>query len=80
MSPLMRACEGSKVGIMTFLIQNGADIQQENRDGRTPIYFVSAGAEKSCDAAYELLLQHGANINHLDKVGLMSACCFFIFF
>ncbi len=76
-SPLMRACEGSKVSIMDLLLKQGADPQMENKEGRTAMFFVSSGAEKSCEAAYDLLLQHHADINHKDKelsTPLIEAC------
>lgn len=58
--PIHRAqiCEVSK-----FLIANGANVNVVDKEGRTPLFY-----SKSADNI-DLLLKHGADINHQDNFG-----------
>jgi tetratricopeptide (TPR) repeat protein len=51
------------------LLEHGANINKENKDGWMPLHFAASNGEKDTVIA---LLEHGANINKEDKDGWTS--------
>ncbi|KAK1993921.1 hypothetical protein LX36DRAFT_673493 [Colletotrichum falcatum] len=49
-----------------FLIEAGADVHASEIDGETPLFSMAQCSEMVC---LDVLLSHGANINHRDKRG-----------
>ncbi|MCF6284793.1 MAG: ankyrin repeat domain-containing protein [Candidatus Hydrogenedentes bacterium] len=56
-------CEGCKEKAQS-LIEDGADVDEENDQGLTPLHLIALNGR--CDLA-ELLLDHGANINQREN-------------
>ncbi|EAY17497.1 hypothetical protein TVAG_494390 [Trichomonas vaginalis G3] len=49
-----------------FLISCGANINEEDKNGRTPLHYA---ADKNSKETAEVLILHGANISKKDKWG-----------
>jgi ankyrin repeat protein len=73
------ASKTADLSLMKLLIELGADPLLPNKDGCTPLMAAAgigtlapdeeAGTEEECLAAVEFLLQHGADVNTVDKNG-----------
>ena len=80
-TPLMKAAEEDKVEIMELLLRYGAEVEAENRRGRTALSFAAAPSMiRDCHsaprrrrptalAAVSFLLQCGADIEQRDHTG-----------
>ena len=66
-TPLIMAAWNGNVDILTLLLQHGANINEQERGGRTAL--ISAAYGSDYPDAIKLLLQHGANINEQDNEG-----------
>ena len=53
--------------VLELLLERGADVNKQNENGETPIFF--ALYEDIDDTVLELLLKYGADVNHLNKAG-----------
>ena len=60
MTPLAKAAQTAKVGVMQLLIERGANVDARAIDGSTPLYYA---AEADRPKAVRLLLDHGADPN-----------------
>jgi ankyrin repeat protein len=68
-TPLLWASEGLNIedgSILRLLLERGADINAQNRIGRTPLYVASKGGVLE---AVRLLLEHGADVEVKDNYG-----------
>ena len=63
-TPLMEAALGRYTGVVKLLLQRGANINAENCWGTTPLDYVRGDPKMAL-----LLLEHGADINHIAKDG-----------
>jgi len=66
-TPLHKALEGYKMGIVKILLEHGADAYVPLLHGRTPLHYAFAQGEV---AATRLLLRHGVNPLLRDFVSL----------
>lgn len=76
-TPFFLACKTADLPMMKQLVELGADPQQPNADGSTPLMAAAglgcyapdeeAGTEDECVAAIEHLLNLGADVNAVDK-------------
>lgn len=67
MSPLQHACYKGDLPIAKYLIENGADVNQnEHEHGYTSLMFAALGGHT---AVLSLLLEHDANVNAVNAVG-----------
>jgi len=62
------AAKACKLGAIEALIELGADLNQPNEHGRTPIH--AAAARKNSSACIDMLAEAGADVNTRDKNGL----------
>jgi ankyrin len=60
MTPLHEASCWDKVDVAQFLIEHGADVAAQSKDGTTPLH--EASGMGSVDAA-RLLIEHGADVS-----------------
>ena len=65
-TPLHTAVEGGHKEIAELLIDNGADVNAMDKDGRTPLHFASAKGHKEIA---ELLIAEGADVNVIIQSG-----------
>ena len=71
-TPLMKAAEDNAVECLQELLNKKADIEACNRKGRTALSFAAAPAARNKPtalAALRILLDHGADDKHFDKLG-----------
>ena len=71
-TPLMKAAEDNAVECLQALLNKKADIEACNRKGRTALSFAAAPAARNKPtalAALRILLDHGADDKHFDKLG-----------
>ena len=81
-APMVAACNQGQVDMVTLLVKNGADVNNQNRNGKTRLdavvrytYNLMEGNGKQVSKAKEifcLLLQSGANVNIQDKGGISA--------
>lgn len=74
LTPLHFAVQNSKVDIVNYLIENGANINAKTSNGQTPLHLsVAGGFYKSQNLdktdVVKLLLEKGATINEQDNNG-----------
>ncbi|XP_019644621.1 PREDICTED: myotrophin-like [Branchiostoma belcheri] len=71
---LFKAAAQGDTQKVVSLVQNGADVNEADRYGRTPLYFA---ANRGHGAVANILLLQGANVNYTTKTGetaLLTAC------
>jgi len=77
-TPLHLAAAGLRTAAVKLLLENGADLNAENRRGATPLHYacdprpntVTAWNPKAQVEVIKLLIQSGAKPNHPDKSGV----------
>jgi ankyrin repeat protein len=69
LSPLHLACETKQFEVCKQLIEAGADIDLCDDIGRQPLWY-ACWLPKGDYGIMELLFQHGANPEHIDKNGM----------
>src|SRR3972149_140114 len=63
---IFSACENGNVEVLiSLLIKNGANVNQADNDGTTPLYIASRYGHVE---VISLLLNNGANVNQVDNV------------
>lgn len=67
LTPLHLACAAGKPYLADFLIESGADIEAQDKEGMTPIFSALSGSNKALD----ILCEKGVNINHKSKSGMI---------
>ena len=76
-TPLMQAVQGGQVDIVQWLINRGADVNAQNKDGLTSLHFASSVSDdKIGRMCVDILVAAGAKVNVQDNRGntpLMSA-------
>ena len=68
--PLVMACANENKATVKYLIEHGANVNQSDKDGWTPLHMacLRRGSKASEAAAIvELLIEHGANVNQSNK-------------
>lgn len=68
-TPLMIACRSEHVGLVNFLLQQGANVHLKGKDGKTALHFACetfSWKPASCDLL-NCLTKNGADINALRK-------------
>lgn len=71
-SALMAACSNGNMDFATLLIKNGADVDQANDEGWTPLLNTASAEDIDANIIYDiakLLLQNGANVNAANAYG-----------
>ena len=63
-TPLHLASALGHEEIITLLIDNGADLNAKDEDGKTPLFYASSKGHKEI---VEILINHGADVNAMDK-------------
>lgn len=66
-TPLHKSCLMGSIEFVKVLIENGANVNAINYEGKTPMHHVCD--EKNCDAITRLLLDNGADMHALDIYG-----------
>ena len=76
-SPLMIASVRGKVNSVAFLLEHGANVNLQNKNGETALYYAVSGYNGSCEV-FRCLIENGADVNVCltnDKcTPLMQAC------
>lgn len=76
-SPLMIASVRGKVNSVAFLLEHGANVNLQNKNGETALYYAVSGYNGSCEV-FRCLIENGADVNACltnDKcTPLMQAC------
>jgi ankyrin repeat protein len=75
LTALHQACSIANLDLILFLAANGADVNQKDYQGRSPLHIACDDA--TSDETIQQLLQHGADINAQDNRGrsvLYAAC------
>jgi len=62
----LRPREQDPTEIVEFLIENGADVNATDQEGRTPLFMCSV---KRYSSIIDVLLEHGADVNAVNKHG-----------
>lgn len=62
LTPLHYAGSNNHTKVISYLLENGANIEAENTLNQTPLF---AAAEYECVEAMQLLIESGANIKHI---------------
>jgi ankyrin repeat protein len=60
---LVAACKAERFASISFLLQNGTDVNQPDRFGVTPLEEVMGGTGRNSESLIEFLLDQGAAIN-----------------
>ena len=68
-TPLMYACYGSNIPVITYLIEKGADVNTKEKHGITPFIMFSSRLSYSSGETMKSLIEHGANIKEKDNYG-----------
>lgn len=67
-TPLFAAAKNGRLGVVKFLLDFGADVDKEDKIGKTPLY---AAVEYGCiDGILQMLLDFGADMNKKNKKGI----------
>ena len=76
-SPLMIASVRGKVNSVAFLLEHGANVNLQNKNGKTALHYAVIGYNGSCEV-FRCLIENGADVNACltnDKcTPLMQAC------
>ncbi|OUM65895.1 hypothetical protein PIROE2DRAFT_29413, partial [Piromyces sp. E2] len=59
-TPLFFACYSGKLDVVTYLVEQGANVNKENRKGATPLFNACIGGH---EAVVQYLVEHGADVN-----------------
>jgi len=70
-NPLIQATKNNNLYSINLLIKYGSNINQENDEGKTPLFYISKNMNflENTLPILELLIKNGANVNHKDKKG-----------
>lgn len=67
MTPLHWACFYGQITTVQLLLQKGAIVDKEGKEGETALQLAAAGGHHD---TLKMLLSEGADINHIDEVSM----------
>jgi ankyrin repeat protein len=69
LTPLHGASFNGHVDVAQLLVKHNVDVTAQDKDGSTPLHFVSRSRRGNVDLA-RLLIEHGSDATSKDKLGL----------